>query len=126
MDSSLLTLPPHLLERIAEILAADVDLPRGLRTQLEGATKNARASTLLELAVSSDGHDKANNEPDGKDAGTKRIMEANPDSTPTIELATVEKLARWSGTAEGQHRIRKAKLRELGESDCAQCLSTLR
>ena len=105
MDSSLLTLPPHLLERIADILRADVDLPRGLRTSLESAKGEAEGFG----AVQSTAEDKTEGRRDQDEDGVSATPRAE---VAVIEIAVVERLAKWSASTEGAHRIRKAKLGE--------------
>lgn len=114
MDSSLLTLPPHLLERIADILRADVDLPKNLKASLETAKGEAEGFG----AVQSTTEDKTDGRGDQDEDG---VSAAPRPEVAVIEIAVVERLAKWSASTEGAHRIRKAKL---GESLVARPPST--
>jgi hypothetical protein len=105
MDSSLLTLPPHLLERIVDILRVDVDLPRGLRLSLEAAKGEAEGFSALPTETPTEDGEQRQDDKDESD----ETFAIRPEA-PVIEIAIVEKLAKWSASNEGAHRIRKAKL----------------
>ncbi len=110
MDSSSLLLPAHLLDRVKEILASDVDLPQNIRRDLQQTVQTAqeRASPLL-VKKSSDGQDPQRSS-DKSDEADELSDEMDPPAT--IEIDLVDRLARWSSTSEGEKRIRKAKLGE--------------
>ncbi|KAK1922131.1 hypothetical protein DB88DRAFT_512566 [Papiliotrema laurentii] len=108
MDSTALTLPPYLVDRIKDILLRDVDIPRGLRRELQSTLDAAEVQPgELDAAHGNGLKQDVTDVSEGADGEKVKTDVAPP---PTIEIEMVERLARWSTTAEGEKRIRKAKL----------------
>jgi len=109
MDSSLLLLPPHLLERIVGILREDVPLPESLRLGLQSAVDEAgKAKTELEEKSK---EDTSLEQDDG--VGTARKERDSIEEEvrpPVIEIEHVESLAKWAASTKGTKAIRRAKL----------------
>ena len=110
MDSSLLLLPPHLLERIEDILREDITLPKELRDGLHTAVESSRAATLETTEAATTNQETARND-------TETVLEEEADGTEeepvqpaVIEIEQVESLARWAASSDGTKAIRRAKL----------------
>ena len=114
MDSPFLLLPPHLLERIADILRDDIALSGELRKGLERTVEEAK-SMDADAVKSHPKLDSPDQEVDLEKHGSEILEgegvlvreEARP---PVIEIELVENLARWATTTAGTVSIRKAEL----------------
>ena len=106
MDSASLTLPPHLVERIREVLREDVDLPVGLRRQLGDSTSEEK---LFSTKVDRQDHVKTTKEAQG-DVASEDDGEGELIAPPTIEVELIEELARWAATDQGTEVLDRARL----------------
>ncbi|WWC94763.1 hypothetical protein V866_001612 [Kwoniella sp. B9012] len=102
--TTLLILPPHLIETIQELLKSDVDLPEELRDKLARATSNRNDENDL-AGVSKDD---PKEEPGDEDEGGLSVLNVR-DKPPqrTIPLPTIEELSRWAGSHQGIKQLEK-------------------
>lgn len=104
---TLLTLPPHLLKRIRELLHADIHLPDNLTDDLDQAVRDAQQYPLPQNALEGDsGGDTETEEPASVTSGPRPEV-------PTIDLSVLETLAKWADTKGGR---RKLQFKRLGDS----------
>lgn len=102
MDSSLLTLPPYLLDKIKELVIRNVDLPDDLRPKLESTISAAESPSTDVIAFSKDEEGDTTNGDD---------LEVVPELVPpTIEIDLIERLARWAITKKAERNLRKTRL----------------
>ena len=97
--SELVVLPPHLIDRIRQILAVDLDLPGDLRTELQDGLKQISPRSQS-VAEGDDGDDE-----------TPR--------PPTLDVNVLERLSRWVGSNDQESDIRRTGL---GEPSFAQTI----
>jgi gas vesicle protein len=90
----LVTLPPHLIEKIQAILAADLDIPSDLRAKLQASLDQP----IPEPIPSEEGE----HEHGAEDAGSGSEGAAQPQvpntkaKPPTIDISILERLSRWA------------------------------
>ncbi|OCF77191.1 hypothetical protein I204_01176 [Kwoniella mangroviensis CBS 8886] len=102
--TTLLILPPHLIETIQELLKSDVDLPEELRDELDRATSNRNDE--YDLAGVSE--DDSKDEPADKDEGDLAALTVKfKTSQRTIPLSAIEELSRWAGSHQGLKQLKK-------------------
>ncbi|WVW86098.1 hypothetical protein I302_108137 [Kwoniella bestiolae CBS 10118] len=121
--TTLLTLPPHLLETIQELLTSDVDLPQNLRNELGKSTSQRQQSVSDDVErISNNASDETIEEKDqiSRDLpadegesihapfGALVIQDVRP--PPTIPHETIEELSRWAGSERGVKQLKKSKL----------------
>lgn len=88
--SELVIVPPHLLERIRQILATDLELPEDLRADLQAGLD--RSSSELETEVD--------------ESKSQRPL--------TIDIDVLERLSRWVNSDDRESTLQTAGL---GKSD---------
>ena len=110
MDSSLLLLPPHLLERIEDILREDITLPKELRDGLHTAVESSRAATVETTEAATKTQETTGHGPETDLEEEVDGTEEEPVQPAVIEIEQVEGLARWAASSDGTKAIRRAKL----------------
>lgn len=98
MDSSLLTLPTYLLDKIKRLVADDLDLPSDLRNELQTTVSAAESTSVQRVPVVAP-------EQELLDPDAPPVEDVAP---PTIDIELVESLARWASGTEGERSLRRA------------------
>lgn len=114
--ADLLTLPPHLLERIQVLLDGDIPLPDDLRERLGKAVDRSEAPQAIQVedaypAGAVDTQDNA--EPSSIDVeDPPKGIKQGPrvDRPPVIDEETLESLARWASTPTGRRKLERKHL----------------
>ncbi|WWD03529.1 hypothetical protein V865_001582 [Kwoniella europaea PYCC6329] len=97
--TTLLILPPHLIETIQELLKSDVDLPEELRGELDRATSN-RFDEYHLAGVSDD-------DPKGDTGDLSALTVKDTLLQRTVPHQTIEELSRWAGSDQGIEQLEK-------------------
>jgi hypothetical protein len=113
MDTRL-TLPPHLLETVKELLIADVELPSDLRRDLEAALSSAtRPAVVAQRAVLEAERERARLE-DSSGSDYPERGEASVGAAevvpPTIDVEVLEQLSRWATSNDGRALLKRKRL----------------
>ncbi|KAK8853160.1 hypothetical protein IAR55_003861 [Kwoniella newhampshirensis] len=103
--ATLLTLPPHLIETIADLLATDVDLPDDLRTELSEAISR-RSPPVRDEKIDSSAE--GGSEEIGDEMieiplsdGTTEMVESSDAPPLTIDHDLLQSLSRWATSDAG-------------------------
>jgi hypothetical protein len=109
-----LTLPPHLLETIKQLVIADVELPSGLRRDLDTAVSSAtvvaveaqRAVPDTERERERTDDNSKSDHPEGSEAlgGAKEVV------PPTIDVEVLEQLSKWATSNDGRALLNRKRL----------------
>ncbi|WWC71953.1 uncharacterized protein I206_105912 [Kwoniella pini CBS 10737] len=96
--TTLLILPPHLLETIQDLLSEDVDLPKTLREELKRTTDQQQTNQPEQDVqdVTSREYENPIAQTKGESHSNQMILTEQPKPL-TIPHETIEKLSRWAG-----------------------------
>ena len=109
--ASLMTLPPHLLDSIRSILAAEVILPEDLGSQLEEASRTIPEPTSSSIPLESEKRT-SHSQTEVQSLGTNPLEEDPP---PTIDIELLERLSRWAASDQGTLALQAGGLGENSE-----------
>jgi hypothetical protein len=113
MDTRL-TLPPHLLETIKQLLIADVELPSDLRRDLDAALSSA-AVVAVDAQRTVPDTERGQERPEvssGSDypEGAEVSEAAEEVVPPTIDVEVLEQLSRWATSNDGRALLKRKRL----------------
>ena len=97
--TTLVTLPPYLLDKIRTLVDTELELPQELHQSLSSASRDVTDATLL---IEKPAVDTLFEAGDSSDA----------DPLPTIDIEVLERLSRWVFSNEGLERLRTKHLGE--------------
>ncbi|GFZ48669.1 hypothetical protein JCM24511_06418 [Saitozyma sp. JCM 24511] len=113
MDTRL-TLPPHLLETIKQLLIADVELPSDLRRDLEAALSSAAVVAVDAQRTVPDterGQERPEDSSGGHYPEGAEVSEAAEEVVPpTIDVEVLEQLSRWATSNDGRALLKRKRL----------------